>query len=306
MTEGPWRFVHEPLLGTVVVVDVHGPDDTVAAAADRAVVTEIRRLQAIFDVYDPTSELARWKRGAVRRPSHELCTVLAAAEQHRVVSGGRFNPAVGVLVELWRDAARAGVEPSDARLAAASAAIARPGYRVVDGDVVIEGDVAAVDLNAFVKGWIVDRTVEVATATVGDVDGIVVNAGGDLRHHGGPPLVVGVENPLRPYDNEPPIDVITLQGAGLATSGRARRGHQVGDRWYAHVIDPRTGRPVDGVASITVVAADTATADVTATVLGVIPPADAIREADTAGLACLVVGADGTVHASRAWKELRR
>jgi len=305
MTDGPWRFVHEPLLGTVVVVDVHGPDDSVAAAADRAVVEEIRRLQAVFDIFNAASELSRWKRGEVARPSDELRAVLGAARDHQVASGGRFNPSVGVLVSLWRTAEHTGIEPDDALLRATAAGIADPPYRVVDGDVVVDGAISGIDLNAFAKGWIVDRAVEAALATVGDLAGVVVNAGGDLRHHGGAPLVVGVENPLRPYDNEPPIDAVRVQDGGLATSGRARRGHQVGERWRAHVIDPRTGRPVDDVASITVVAADTATADVTATILGVIPPLEAVREADAAGIACLVVGADGSVRSSRAWQELR-
>ena len=65
---------------------------------------------------------------------------------------------------------------------------------------------------------------------------------------------------------------IELRDAGMATSGRARRGYRIGGRWYSHVIDPRTGRTVDDVASVTVVASSAATADVLATLLGVLHP----------------------------------
>ncbi len=305
MTDGPWRFVHEPLLGTVVVVDIHGPDEATANGVDREIVAEIRRLQAIFDSFDPTSELSRWKRGELARPSSELATVLAVARDHQVASGGRFNPAVGVLVELWRQAERTGLEPDAETLRAAAARIAEPPYRIVGDDLVVDGDLSGIDLNALAKGWIVDKAVELVAGTYPDLASIVVNAGGDLRHVGSVPLVVGVENPLRPFDNEPPLDVVQVRNVGLATSGRSRRGHRVGDRWHSHVLDPRNGRPVDGLASITVIAADVATADLTATVLGVISPVDAIAEAESLDIACCVVDASGTLHRTSAWRRRR-
>ena len=82
---------HEPLLGTVVDVRVIG-SASAADLADRAVVTEVERLQRIFSAYDPGSELCRWRRGEQFTPSPELVEVLALALDWQRRSEGRFNP----------------------------------------------------------------------------------------------------------------------------------------------------------------------------------------------------------------------
>jgi len=316
------RFVHQPLLGTVVEVRVggravategSGPADPAEPAelVDAAVVAEIRRLEAVCSVHDPDSELQRWKSGRSARPGPELAAVLAAALDWQARSGGRFTVQAGLAVRRWRAAEASGTVPDARELAELAAAMAVAPYRVgTDGVPIATGDVSGVDLNAFAKGWIVDRAVEAGLAAlraagVAD-DGIElsVNAGGDLRHVGATPVQVGIENPLRPYDNEPPLTTIALCGAGVATSGRARRGFRVGDHWFGHVIDPRTARPVDTVASISVVARDAATADVLATVLGVLAPAAAVDEATRFEVACMVVDPAGRVLTNGRWDDL--
>jgi thiamine biosynthesis lipoprotein len=135
---------------------------------------------------------------------------------------------------------------------------------------------------------------------------VTVNAGGDLAHRGGPPIRVGVENPLRPYDNEPPLMTIEVADAGLATSGRARQGVRIGGVWHSHVVDPRTGRPVDDVASVSVTACDAGTADVMATVLGVLDLDEALAWASARGLAMLRIAPDGSRASTTGWAALVR
>jgi thiamine biosynthesis lipoprotein len=311
-TASPHRFVHQPLLGTVVEVRVGGREgERLAELVDAAVVAELQRLERICSVHDPGSELQRWKAGDVTRPGTDLSSVLAAALDWQVRSGGRFNVQAGLAVQCWRRAEAGATVPDPRELAELAVRMAEPPFTIgPDGVPIAIGDLAGVDLNAFAKGWIVDRAVvaglDAAHAAGAARDGIelVVNAGGDLRHAGGAAVPVAIENPLRPYDNEPPLTVIALCGAGIATSGRARRGFRIGDTWYGHVIDPRTARPVDTVASISVVAPDAATADVLATVLGVLPPAAAVDEATRYGVACLVVDPEGRVHTNDRWGDL--
>ena len=185
-------------------------------------------------------------------------------------------------------------------LAELAASIREPRFAIDGhGRPVRTGDCSMLNLNAFAKGWIVDRALELGWAT-GLAASIVVNAGGDLAHRGEPAVQVGVENPLRPYDNEPPLMTLALSNAGMATSGRARKGYRIGGRWYSHVIDPRTGHTVDTVASVTVIAPSAADADALATVLGVLPP----DEADRLGAASLHVANDGTITESSAWRRV--
>ena len=103
---------------------------------------------------------------------------------------------------------------------------------------------------------------------------------------------------------------MTVRARGLATSGSARRGWRIAGRWYSHVIDPRSGRPVDHVASASVVAPDAATADAVATVLSVLAPAEGVAFVegldDVPDVAALVVGADGSTWRSAGWAALER
>ena len=297
---------YEPLLGTVVEIYVEvdgvGREDDATAVSDAA-ADEMLRLQAILSSVDPTSEFSRWCRGGDDPPSPELVAVLGLAADWQARSQGRFNPAAGRLAQVWRGAEADDRPPDPATLAALVADIARPRWSIVDGAPVRHGDVADCTLNALAKGWIADRAVGVALAHEGVVSA-AVNAGGDIVVRGPRTLVVGIEDPATPWDNAAPLTTIELRDAGLATSGGARRGFRIGGVLHSHVLDPRSGRPVDHVASISVVAPSAAEADALATMLGVEPAVDAVAEASAMDLACLVVTAEGQVLATERWRSI--
>lgn len=304
------RFRHHPLIGTIVEIAVALPDGVDAAEAHRLddlMVAEMVRLQRVCSAFDPHSELERWKRGEVAEPSPDFCDVMAAARGLQLDTGGAFNTAAGVLTDAWRAAEQTGAVPDDALLAELAASIAEPRF-AIDGDrrPVAVDDCSVLQLNAFAKGWIVDRALALGWEA-GVASAITVNAGGDLAHRstaGMPGAMVGIENPLRPYDNEPPLMTIELVDAGLATSGRARRGFLIGGRRYSHVLDPRTGLPVDAVASVSVVAPTAGLADAMATLLGVLDTDAAIAAADRRGLACLRIASDGARTSNTRWDRL--
>lgn len=298
------RFAHHPVLGTLLEIRVRDTDRPTAEELDRIVLDEMVRLERVLSIHDPTSELERWKRGEVPTPSPDLTSCLVTAHGWHRRSAGAFNPSVGFVTAIWKDAERRGTPPGVAERGAAARRARSPGYTVGDdGRVRRTGDTSAIDLNAFAKGWIVDRAVDAVRAAHPSVD-LVVSAGGDLRHTGRGTIVVGIENPLRPYDNEPPIARIELADAAIASSGRARRGYRVGDRWFAHVVDPRTGDTVDGIASISVVAPLTADADVMATIAGLMAPDEAVAWCESSGSACFLVTAEGRRVANDAWRSL--
>lgn len=294
-----------PVLGTVLELSMEGvpgaTDDDLNHVRD-VVVAEFDRLERVFSAHDEQSELSRWRRGESFDLSVEFCELMASAHRWQVRSEGTFNPATGEASAVWARAVETGQLPSAFDLAHLADSIADPRFDIVSGVPVRTGPCEELNVNAIAKGFIVDRALRVGLDT-GSCSTLLVNAGGDLRHGGERPLRVGIENPLRPYDNEPPLLVVSLANAGLATSGVARRGFQVQGVGYGHVIDPRTARPVDGVASVTVFAPDAETADVLATAAGVRLPHDAVAFVDRfERVGCLVVDREGTQHANGEWR----
>ena len=242
-----------------------------AADAEQATVAEMERLQAVFTVYDPESELCRWRSGRAQA-GPELAQVLAAAEYWWRVSGGAFHPASGELRRRWLQAEAEQEIPSPAEVAEIAQGLADLPLRVESGQVRVLADCSGVDLNAIAKGYIVDRGVRAAARREGVLD-VLVNAGGDLRHTGPESVRVGVENP--DAVGGPPLRVLNLGEGAIATSGSVHRGFRIAGDWFGHVIDPRTGWPVPERPSTTVQAVDAMTADALATVVGVLDWAQA-------------------------------
>ena len=296
---------YHPLLGTNVEIRVDavaGSDDEaerLAAFAEDAAVQEMVRLQDVFSVFDPGSELSRWRAGGTDAVSEELGACLSAAARWWQVSGGAFHPASAPLRALWLAAEASGEVPADDVLSDAVAGLATLPFSVRAGRVERVGDCAGVDLNAIAKGYIVDRAVATAERLPGVVD-VLVNAGGDLRHEGDRTLTVGVENPAD--RSGPPSAVVELSGGALATSGSVHRGFRIAGTWYGHVLDPRTGRPVDGRPSTTVRARDAMTADAVATVVNVLgwPDAETVVS-DLPDVAVLTIDATGATLGRGVW-----
>jgi thiamine biosynthesis lipoprotein len=110
----------------------------------------------------------------------------------------------------------------------------------------------AFDPSGYVKGWAVERAAAILTAA-GSAEHSV-NGGGDVQCAGDRQWRVGIADPLHPGRL---AVVVAGRNFAVATSGIAERG--------AHIIDPHTGRPAAGLASITVVGARLAETDAYAT-----------------------------------------
>lgn len=301
----PWIGVYEPLMGTTVEVRVWADEELTARAAEAAVVDEVQRLTAVFSGFDANSELCRWARGELDDVSAQLAAALELAQHWFAESDGAFSPVCRALYDRWQRAVAEQRLPEAAELASLAARSAGLPFRVRRhaGAAYVQrlGDCAAVDLNALAKGYIVDRAAERAAALPG-VHSLLVNGGGDLRHLGEGTIMVRIEDPHRPFDNAEPLSRVALHASALATSGSAHRGFSVRERWFGHVLDPRTGWPVQHTASATVIATDAATADAVATIAMVLPSEEALVFADRLdAVAALLVAADGTVHCSSRW-----
>lgn len=279
--------------------------------------------QARFDAvnlalstYRADSALSRFNdddRGEWVGVDPELGDVLAYALSLAERSGGAYDVTVGPLVDLWGfGPAPATLEVPDA--AAIDAARRRVGWRGVEVDVanrrVRKRPGVRVDLSSLGKGRGVDRVAEYLDSQ--GVSNYLIDLSGKLRARGrnarGDPWRIAVERPSADVSSEGPSSqpaVVELREASIATAGDYRRFFESGGQHYSHIIDPRTGFPVaHSTVSATAIAADCMQADALATVMMVMPEAEAMALADDLGLPVLLVShgdAKYRVRRSAAW-----
>lgn len=290
---GVFAFHHEGVLGTSLDLQVAAADAQQAAAAESAVLAEIERMRKILSTYDPASEISRVNAatGTVKC-SQELLDVLAGYDWWNAKSGGAYNGHLGDLIRVWRTAEQAGAMPDTAALQRTVAALRVPAWKIdAAAKTVTRTTAQPLNVDSLGKGYILSKVAAVARAKA--PQGFLINIGGDI-FAGGRAWKVGIADPKNSADNAPPLTEVNLKDLAISTSAAYERGYTIAGQRHSHILDPRTGQPAAGVASATVVAANSAVSNALATTLCVLKPDEGLAFANTIpGVACLIVAADG-------------
>ncbi len=265
--------------------------------AAQAAIAEVQRIEHKFSRYRADSVISRinaqagldWVQG-----DEELAQLLAfAAEMHRL-SGGLFDITSGVLRQVWDFSSPP--PPSDAALAPVLPLI--NGARVqVDGTAVMLPEPGmALDLGGLGKEYAVDRAV-VLLQQAGVQSGYV-NLGGDVRVLGpkldGSAWRMGVRHPREAAKL---VTAVPLTSGALATSGDYQRYVDWAGQRHCHVLNPRTGRSVQGWQSVSVLAPQAIAAGCMATI-AMLKETQALAFLDGLGVAYFAVDGEGATHQS--------
>ena len=302
-----YTFQHENVLGTSFELKVQAANAAAAQQAETAALDEISREANILSGYDATSEFSRWTRtrGQAVPVSAELFEVLGMYDHWRTATGGALDASAEAIGRAWKSAAAAGRLPSPVELQATLAAV-QPPHWLLDTAARTATHLSDTPLmlNSFTKSYIIGHAADAVLKTP-DVTAVVVNIGGDLVVRGSWTEQVNLADPRADAENSAPMAELLVRNRAVATSGDYRRGVRIGDRFYSHIVDPRTGLTADDVISSTVVAADPSTAGALATAFSVLSPAESARVAATLpGVEYLLVEKDGNRIASAGWHAL--
>jgi thiamine biosynthesis lipoprotein len=217
------------------------------------------------------SEISRLNAAEANQPvplSAETLDVLRAARDAQEATGGAFDVTCRPLIELWRDAGESGRRPTDMAIARERVTSNWLGIELSEQVAIKHAATTRVDLGGIAKGYGIDRAIEAMRES--GVAGGMVDVGGDLRCFGQPPAGRTWSVQVRDPFADGVLGEFQLEEGAVCTSGGYARFTEIEGRRYGHIIDPRTGRPADNVASVTVVAPTAQTADVWATALSVI------------------------------------
>ncbi len=279
------------VMGTMAWVTVAGAGEAEAEDAAEAVFREFRRIEGVMSTWKSSSELSRLNDGSRGEPvsvSPELYALVDSSLRYSRSTGGAFDVTVRPLVLLW------GFQGGVPRLpapAAIDSALSLVGYGGIaldpDSSAVTLPPGAGIDFAGIAKGYAVDRGAAILERR--GIRAALVNLGGNMYAIGSPPggrgWRIGVRDPRGGLET---VGTILLADAAIATSGNYENFVEIDGRRYGHLIDPRTGRPVENVLSVTVVAPTALAADALSTGLFVLGPADGAKAVEPlAGIAAL-------------------
>lgn len=280
------------VFGTVVNITLADVDAKTSEKIFAQLEEDFRRMHYIWHA---------WQKGPIMR-TNQLCAavgtftsaasstdIINKAKRLAIASDHLFNPAIGKLVKLWgfqKDDYDDNFPPDDEdiqKLVASNPTledmdIKGVRYTCKNGDI-------RIDLGGIAKGY----ALETASAEVikqFKVNNILINAGGDIKAIGNKghdasgaviPWQIGIRDPFAKTKDSTIGSIAINDNISVFTSGNYERYYEAEGKRIHHIIDPRTGYPAQGTASVTVLHEDATTADAAATALFVAGENDFIR-----------------------------
>jgi thiamine biosynthesis lipoprotein len=245
------------VFGTLVDISIYGEDEARAREIANEIQQDFQRWHNQFHAWQPDSELSRlnaaFAKGEAIAVSPELADIIEGATAWYTKSKSLFNPAIGGLVNAWgfqADEFKPVRVNADKIAALVEADPKMTDLTIKDGMVSSKNPSVRLDFGGYAKGYALDRALQ--HLRLEGVKNALVNIGGNIiavGRHGAKPWRVGIQHPRKPG----PIATLDLEdGWAIGTSGDYQRYFERDGVRYCHIIDPRTGYPVQDMQAVTV------------------------------------------------------
>lgn len=264
-----------------------------------AVVKELKRLDFYYTNYSQTSFTAKMNQSAGSangiNVDQETAALLDYAEECYKQSDGLFDITAGALRPVWNYHIRPHKLPTPEALEPLMKAV---GWEKVEWKkphlkLPIPG--MALDFGGVVKEYAAD--VAAGICYQHDVHQGFIDMSGDIRIVGpqpdGSPWAIGIKNPKKPSED---LIVVCLSSGSLVTSGNYERCLIVEGKKYSHILNPKTGWPVESFASVTIMGDHCLVAGSAATIASLLPPQEALSWLNELGLPYICVDEEGGIH----------
>jgi len=279
----PYRHqVTRMSMACAYAIDAYGLDaDTLPRVLEDA-LDEVDRIDRLMSHYKPDSSLSRLNREAAQAPVQvdpELFDFIADSMRYYRDSQGAFDITVGPLMKAWGFFGGEGHMPAAGALEEARRHVGGNHVIMNATDRTIRFDQPGVelDLGGIAKGYAVDRAVRLLRDR--GVAAALVSAGGSTTYGlgtppGGDGWEVAIQDPVSPQKT---ALTVRLQDRALSVSGSYGKWFESGGVRYSHIMDPRSGMPVQGILSVAVLTATGTAGDVLDDAFFVLGPAGSRR-----------------------------
>ncbi|WP_255424447.1 FAD:protein FMN transferase [Apibacter sp. HY039] len=221
------------------------------------VVAEIDRIEQLISDWIPESQISRVNQNAGIRPvkvDPEVWQLTRRALDISEMTGGAFDISFAALDKVWKFDGSMKKIPTRGQI---RKSIKKIGYKNIELDsinstIYLKLPGMKIGFGSIGKGYAADKAKELMVAE--NVPAGIINASGDISAWGkqitGKDWKIGVINPFDPADI---MGAFSLQNESVTTSGSYEKYVVLKGEKYSHIINPRTGYPVRGIMSVTVI-----------------------------------------------------
>jgi len=268
------------LMDTIVTIQIPGGAERLAVI--QKALDRMEEVDHKFNVLDSSNQLYAFNRRNEPITDPEIVGLVKTALDVARQTDGAFDVTVYPLVKLWGFFGKSPSLPADRDIRALLPHVGWRKLMVRDGRITKTDRVVSIDLGGIAKGYAVGEAVK--TIRAAGIQSALVDAGGDIYAIGnlnGQPWKIGIRDPRGDGDMGS-LDVTDLT---VVTSGDYERYFETNGVRYHHILDPKTGYPVRGLRSATVITADAALGDGLSTALFVLGKERGLAFLEKSGLA---------------------
>jgi len=280
-------------------------DEAIGLKAIAGAIAEVKRIEELLSTFKETSQVNEINRFAGIKPvkvDEEVIGLILRSLKISSVTQGAFDITYGSIDKsLWNFDVNMTALPDRETALKAVDLINYENVRMNarNSTVMLKHKGMRIGFGGIGKGYAADRAKQVMTG-MGVKSGIV-NAAGDLVTWGSQPdgqaWTIGIADPNH---KEQAFSAMSISNMAIATSGNYEKYAVIDGRKYSHTIDPKTGLPVTGIKSVSIICPSAELADALATpivVMGVKVGLDLIDQLNN--VACVVIDDDDQIYTSK-------
>ena len=261
------------IMGSEFEYKLYCKNKSICEKAVRESQERLNQIDYVFSNYREDSVLTAVNNNAGRSALDVPTEFIDLTEQsinYSEMTDGAFDITVGKLYELWKIGSKENLLPDKSKI---ESALKCTGYEKIQVDrknstVSFNSDCLELDFGAIGKGYAVDEVVKIVRSH-GIKKGLI-NFGGNIydldKQTGEKGWEVGINDP---FNKSSVIDFLKIDNLGVATSGDYEKYFIINGKRYSHIIDPKTGYPVEDLSSVTVLADSATKADALSTAFSV-------------------------------------
>jgi thiamine biosynthesis lipoprotein len=269
------------IVGSSCDIRFYSQQDSIANIILLEIDNELVRLDSLLNRFSEASLVSELNKTSRVRAPEDIIQLVLLSDSLSCITGGLFDISVAPLLETWGFYEHEFRNPDTADIRTATQLVDYKKIKIKKDSIIIMSNMK-IDFGGIAQGYAADRVADILKKH--NIKSALINIGGEIvligRSPEKRPWRIGIKNPR----GEGIIETVETKNSALSTSGDYEKFFLIKNKKYPHIINPKTGYPALGFASVTVFAKNAAYADAIATAVAIMGPEMGLKFLDSLGI----------------------